>query len=237
MRDTIRWIGQSGYVLNVRGKRLVIDPYLSDAVFKAEGLRRLVDPPCRPEELKADIIVCTHDHADHLDEDTLRRTNQGGTLYCGPASCVAHFRRMGIPLEQIQLLTRGTRGQFGDLVIRAVFAAHTPDSVGVVVMARDVAIYFTGDSEYDGRLAEVGVLLKIDILVCCINGKWANMDSLQAATLAGELKARIAIPCHYGMFAENTVDPHEFEAALAGSGTEYRELAYNQEYDVAALTA
>ncbi|MBM4156167.1 MAG: hypothetical protein FJ221_14250 [Lentisphaerae bacterium] len=60
------WLGQSGYLLEGGGVRLAIDPYLSDAVERAQGLKRLVPPPCTVAELAPDVLLITHDHLDHL---------------------------------------------------------------------------------------------------------------------------------------------------------------------------
>jgi L-ascorbate metabolism protein UlaG (beta-lactamase superfamily) len=47
-------------------------------------------------------------------------------------------------------------------------------------------------------------------LLVCINGKLGNMTAAEAARLAAALRPRVAIPMHYGMFADNTADPQEF---------------------------
>ena len=44
----------------------------------------------------------------------------------------------------------------------------------------------------------------------CINGKWGNMNYKEAVKLTKEIKPKIVIPMHYGMFKENTVDPNLF---------------------------
>jgi L-ascorbate 6-phosphate lactonase len=237
MNTTLRWIGQGGFILEAGGRRLVIDPYLSDSVFKSEGLARLVPPACAPEELKADLVICTHDHLDHLDEETLKCLDAATTVFCGPSSCTTHFKSMGIPPARIRSLDRGASLDWSGARIDAVFAAHTPDSIGVAVTLDSSSIYFSGDSQYDPRLAGAAAGRKIDILVCCINGRLGNMNCAEAAALAKELKAKTAVPCHYGMFKENTEDPQKFKQALAGTNVQYRELIYNQAYLIMELLA
>jgi L-ascorbate 6-phosphate lactonase len=97
----------------------------------------------------------------------------------------------------------------GDATIYGVYAAHTPDSIGVVVSFEGITCYLVGDSLYDDKLLNVK-RYKPDILLCCINGKLGNMNYLEAAKLAGELDVKVAVPCHYGMFKENTEDPAKF---------------------------
>ena len=62
------WLGQAGFVFKTpAGKIVYLDPYLSDAVERLFGFKRLSLPPIAAEEVRADLVVLTHEHADHLD--------------------------------------------------------------------------------------------------------------------------------------------------------------------------
>ncbi|MFN3377845.1 MAG: MBL fold metallo-hydrolase, partial [Runella zeae] len=63
----ITWLGQSGFVFENEGQRLLIDPFYSDIVEQKQGLKRLMSPPISIEELRPDIIFITHNHMDHFD--------------------------------------------------------------------------------------------------------------------------------------------------------------------------
>ena len=67
LKMNIRWIGQSGYILSDGNTTVCIDPYLSDAVNRVAGRKRLVPCVISPENVCADAIICTHNHLDHLD--------------------------------------------------------------------------------------------------------------------------------------------------------------------------
>ena len=71
------WLGQSGYLLQWKGKKILIDPYLSDSLTKKYAntnkphvrmSERVIDP-----RLFRDILVVSssHNHTDHLDGETL----------------------------------------------------------------------------------------------------------------------------------------------------------------------
>jgi L-ascorbate 6-phosphate lactonase len=51
-------------------------------------------------------------------------------------------------------------------------------------------------------------------MITCINGGFNNLSHDEAAQLAAEIRPRAAIPCHYDMFPDNSVDPRQFRAAL-----------------------
>jgi len=231
MAFDLTWIGQGGFILTLGDKKLCVDPYLSNSVMKLDNFDRLLPIPVEPKDLKVDMIVTTHDHMDHLDEETLKDTDWDNIKYAGPDSCIRHFKAMGIPEGNLVPLNIGQSVKLGDAVLHGVYAKHTRDSIGVVVEYRGVVMYLVGDSNYDERLAEAKKF-NPDILITCINGKLGNMNFDEAATLAKQLKVKAAVPCHYGMFAENTEDPLNFKKALEGSGIAYVELEFNKTYPV-----
>ena len=231
MSYEIMWIGQGGYLLNYNGKVVCIDPYLSNSMARDGKFERLVPVPIEPEDLEVDIIICTHDHIDHLDEATIKRTNMENILYAGPSSCQEHYRRIGVPEENIISLNRGETYDLEDVRINAVFAKHTEDSIGVVVEYKGSSIYITGDSLYDDELLEAKAL-KPNILISCINGRLGNMNYKEAADLAIKLDVNIAIPSHYGMVEENTEDPQKFFDCIEDTSIEGLELKHAVPYIV-----
>ena len=72
----IRFLGQSGYVIKTLSTTVVIDPYLSDSVNRVANRPRTLPIPINPEELRADAVVCTHHHLDHLDPDTVEKVDR-----------------------------------------------------------------------------------------------------------------------------------------------------------------
>lgn len=225
----LTWIGQGGFIFYLGDKTLCVDPYLSNSVAHVDGFQRMVPAPFRPEDLRVDMIICTHDHMDHLDEETIKYTDFSRILYAGPDSCLKHYRAIGIPEQRLINLNRGESVALGDAVVYGVYAAHTRDSIGVVVKYGGTTFYLVGDSLYDNQLLEAGKH-KPDVLLCCINGKLGNMNYLEAAQLASELEVKVAVPCHYGMFKENTEDPDKFLDELAKSGIHGFKMEYNVTY-------
>jgi len=71
------WLGQSGFLLQWKGKRVLIDPYLSDSLTKKYAVTdkphtRMSERVIDPELLKNIMIVSSsHNHTDHLDAETL----------------------------------------------------------------------------------------------------------------------------------------------------------------------
>src|SRR4249920_1225433 len=71
------WLGQSGYLLQWKGKRVLIDPYLSDSLTKKYAATekphvRISERVLDPELLRnISIVTSSHNHTDHLDAETL----------------------------------------------------------------------------------------------------------------------------------------------------------------------
>ena len=65
-------------------------------------------------------------------------------------------------------------------------------------------------------------------MITCINGNFNNLSHWEAAELAKWVSPKVAIPCHYDMFPDNSIDPLQFRASLKlrAPRVEYFELAH-----------
>jgi len=214
---TLTWLGQGGYSMQIGGKTVYLDPYLSDMVEAKEGLARLVPPPIAPADAHPDYYLATHDHMDHLDTDFIRQMDPAGVTFVCPESCKTALLALGTGIgeNQIIAIARGETLELPGFALQAVYADHTPDSVGFVITAEGIVLYVTGDTLYGD---EVGAGVDADIVCCCVNGRWGNMDAGEAVQVALRSGASLAIPNHYGMFAKNTADPAQFVAMAEAAG-------------------
>ena len=67
------WLGQAGLLLEFDALRVMIDPYLSDSIAQIDPQkhrRTAVDPAVW--DVRPDMMIFTHDHRDHYDEETAR---------------------------------------------------------------------------------------------------------------------------------------------------------------------
>jgi L-ascorbate 6-phosphate lactonase len=69
---------------------------------------------------------------------------------------------------------------------------------------------FTGDTAFNTAYLQPLIDLKPDVLIPCINGRFGNMNSEEAAELTSLIKPKIVIPCHFWMFKEHNGDPQSF---------------------------
>ncbi|MDD5728200.1 MAG: MBL fold metallo-hydrolase, partial [Victivallales bacterium] len=201
-----------------QGKRLVVDPYMSNHIEALKGIRRLAAFPLRLEQLKPDVLLCTHDHLDHLDPVTVQLVAAAcpRCRFAGSAGSYRHFMELGVAEARCVLLEIGSRVKLAGFEVVPVFARHSdPDAIGLVLADGTDRIYLSGDTEFDERLFDGLRNRRLNTVLICINGKLGNMNIDEALQVVKILKPQMALPMHYGLFAENTVDPQPF---VAGCG-------------------
>ncbi len=218
----IRPIGQSGYIVKTETATLVIDPYLSDAVNRVAGRPRLLPVPVPPEDIVADAVICTHDHIDHLDPDSVGKMPENTHFITTAKGREVLFEKSQ---TNVSVLTAGECKTIGDCKIIAVFARHTTEAFGIVLKAEGKTLYFSGDTLFDEELFDLSSFSP-DACFICINGRLGNMNVEEALAVAKAIGAPCNIPNHYDMFASNSEDPHKFADHIEGG----RILDFNKDY-------
>ena len=242
------WLGQSGYLLQADGSRLLIDPYLSDSLTKkyAETDKphvRMTERAVDPARLNfIDAVTSSHNHTDHLDAETLlplMRVNAGLRVVVPEANRAFAADRLQCPPERLAGMDAGETADASGFRIRALPAAHETletdadgryTHLGYVIEAGGKAVYHSGDTvRYDGMLDWLRPW-RIDAALLPINGRnparrvAGNLSGAEAARLAQEMGAALVVPCHYEMFEFNTVPPDEFAGECERIGQPYRVL-------------
>jgi L-ascorbate 6-phosphate lactonase len=231
------WLGGSGFIIkSPLGVVGLIDPYLSNAAEEIFGMQRAFPIPVAPEAVRANVVISTHWHEDHLDPGSIPiiARNNVDAKFVMPPSAMARALSWGVRRSQIISLRHGESTAIGDMRIEAMPARHeagvpgweVPDAMGALLEVGDLKIYHSGDTEYDLRLRRLK-RLQFDVTLLCINGAGGNMDAYEAALLAWQLGGSLVIPIHHLLWAqisdssEETLDPELFVktyARLGGKG-------------------
>ena len=220
----IRFLGQSGYIVNSGDTTVIIDPYLSDSVNRVAGRPRTLPVPLDPRDIQCDAVVCTHNHLDHLDPDTVIKISNK-QFFLTTEEGLSVLSEMG--KNNAKALKEGERITIGQMEITAVFADHTVEAFGVILQAEGKTLYFSGDTLYNEKLFEISRFAP-DYTFICINGRLGNMNVEEALITATKIGAAVNIPNHYDMFASNSEDPLLFSEHIKGG----RILEFNKEYEI-----
>ena len=232
----IWWIGQEGFVFKSRGQIIYIDPYLSSYAEtitrgKANEHVRIKPAPMKPEDVDhADIVLCTHDHADHIDPEGIPiiAAQSPSAHFVVPECARETMRGFGIEDERIHTMKGDDELSLKEIQIHAVPAKHEefdkhPQKgypyLSYVIKIDGISVFHAGDTiPYTGQV-ECFKQHKIDLAFLPINGRdelrheldlEGNFTCEEAIRFALDINTGLTIPMHYDMFAINTADINEF---------------------------
>lgn len=206
----ITFLGQAGLLFDIDGVKVMIDPYLSNSVEKVEPKnyrRQPIDESCF--DVKPDILILTHNHLDHTDPETLEKlfSKHNGICVLASGNAWQTVRKFGGDNNYV-MFNRGTVWTQKRIKFEAVHAEHSDDrAIGVIISYGGSNYYITGDTLYNKKVIN-DINLPIDAVFLPINGAGNNMNMTDAARFAEIIKAKVAVPVHFGMF--DNLNPEDF---------------------------
>ena len=243
------WLGQSGYLLQWRGKRVLIDPYLSDSLTKKYAATdkphiRMSELVIRPELFKGiNIVTSSHNHTDHLDAETLKpvlNNNPAIKFVIPEANRQFVSERVGCEKDFPMGLTDGGQLTIDGFTFHGIPAAHNElerdesgncKYMGYVIQFEKYALYHSGDTLWFDNMVDLLKPFAVDLALLPINGNSperrvaGNLDCREAARLGKEIGAKKVIPCHYDLFTFNTADVNDFIIEAENIGQPFKILA------------
>lgn len=170
----ITWLGHASVMIANGSSTVYIDPWKL-----SRGLPR------------ADLILVTHEHGDHYSAGDIE-------LLSGRETRV--FAPMSTPLVT-DVIAPGESLACRGITVQALPAYNTGKNfhpkakgwVGYIVIMDGKRIYHTGDADHIPEMKD----LDIDVALIPVGGTY-TMDEAEAAEAAKAMRARIAIPIHFG---------------------------------------
>ena len=228
------WLGQSGYLLQWQGKRILIDPYLSDSLTKKylttdKPHTRMSELVLNPESLKEiSIVTSSHNHTDHLDAETLipiLKNNPGIKFIIPEANRNFVAEKVKCATDFPIGLNDGQSVTLDGFTFHGIPAKHNEMErdengnckfMGYVIEFGDNKIYHSGDTLWFDEMVNILKPFAVDVAILPINGNKperkvaGNLNCSEAAELGKIINAKIVIPCHYNLFNFNTADVNDF---------------------------
>ncbi len=255
------WLGQSGFLVQFNGRHALLDPYLSDSLTAKYAATdkphvRMTARVIAPERLGfVDVVTSSHNHTDHFDPDTLLpllAANPKLPLLLPEANRGVAAYRLKLSPKSAMLtgINAGDIRALGGFRFHGIPAAHNEleqdadgfhKFLGFIIEFGPWRIYHAGDTKLYRGLEDWVRPFKVDVALLPINGDRperkvaGNLDAREAAQLAKDIGARLAVPMHYDMFEFNTADPAEFAAECAKLGQPCRVLKAGERWSSAEL--
>ena len=198
--------------------------YHASTLIEAGGKTIYLDP-AKPTKFsglpKADLILITHIHPDHMDPNSIKEVSKAGTEILAPQSVVD-------TVASAKPMSNGETKNWQGWTIDAVPAYNlkrgpAPGQLfhpkgrdnGYVLTYGGKRFYFSGDTE---GIPEMRTLKNIDVAFVCMNLPY-TMPPDEAAEAVKAFHPKIVIPYHY-----RGSDLKVFQKALEGTGIEVRLL-------------
>lgn len=227
----ITWYGHSAFKITTPGgKVLLIDPWLANpANPKGKELLAGLD--------KADQILLTHAHGDHIGNTVEIAKKTGAKLVASNDLMKAMVKYADFPAKQADQTGAGNVGGTvvllgGEIKITFVHALHSssleyedkgglPKSIAyagnpggfVIAVSGGPTIYHTGDTDLFSDMRLIGNISNVDVMLACIGDKM-TMGPESAAAAVELVNPKMVIPMHFGTIASLSGTPEAFEQAL-----------------------
>jgi L-ascorbate metabolism protein UlaG (beta-lactamase superfamily) len=219
----ITWLGHSSFSLRTPGgKTLLFDPwYTGNPTFPAKG-----------KPTKADVILVSHGHSDHITDAAAMAKATGATVV-GIWEVTSWLGAKGV--QNLEPMNKGGTIEVKGLRVTMTDACHSSsfDENGIVYLGEPAGfivrlengqtIYFAGDTSLFGDMKLLGELYKPDIAFLPIGDRF-TMGPDTAAMAAKWLGVKQVVPMHWGTFPLLTGTPAQLEQQLAGTGIQVLQL-------------
>jgi len=177
----LKWLGHASVMIETGGKIVYIDPYQGEY------------------ERKADLIVVTHGHGDHLNKPKLSIASKNDTIFVAAKSCAKEISGKVVSMEA------GQKEKFGGIEIEAVHSYNDKrfrspgvpfhpkgQNIAVIIRSEGKSVFHASDTDF---IPEMKTLPAIDVALLPIDGTY-TMDVPEAVEATLAIKPKMVIPIH-----------------------------------------
>ena len=225
----ITFYGHSSFAIETMGKTIVVDPFIS-----ANPMASQVDL----NELKADYILLTHGHQDHILDVEAIAAN-GNPLLISNYEIVTHYSKKGI-----QGFGMNHGGSYKDesigsiKMVNAVHSSSFPDGsyagnpAGFVLENDEGCLYIAGDTAVNMDMKLIPMMgYKLDLAIMPI-GDTFTMDYKEASLASELVQCNRVLGCHFNTFPPIQIDSEKAKMYFTDKGQELILLEIGQSYTI-----
>lgn len=219
--ENMMWIGQSTILLNHQGLTILTDPHFSKRASPVGflGPKRVAPVPFSIADLpRIDVVLISHNHYDHLDEDSIRAlaASQPDIQFLVPLGLAQTLQGWGatdvVELDWWQAI-RIASAEIQPTPVqhwskRSFFDRNKTLWSGWMLIWDDFSFYFAGDAGYSSDFSLTAEKLGSPTLAAIPIGAYEPRDFMKSAHLNPEdavkafqdLGAEYAFGIHWGTF-------------------------------------
>jgi len=198
----LTFLGHASFLLEKKGKeKLLFDPYIKDNPVSSVNV----------DEIKADYILVSHAHRDHLG-DTHEIAHNNQSLIISTAEISRQAQEKGLNAHAQHLGGRHTY-PFGSVKLTLAFhGSGIPGghACGFVVNYYGKNVYFAGDTALFSDMKLIGELDPLDLALIPIGDNY-TMGIDDAVIAATYLHSKAVVPYHYNTWRLINADPEFFK--------------------------
>jgi L-ascorbate metabolism protein UlaG (beta-lactamase superfamily) len=212
----ISYYGHSCFGVEINGKHLLFDPYISP-----NELAKNIDAT----NVKADFILISHGHEDHIADAVSIAKRTKATVVCNYEIHV-WLKKQGV--ENIHPMNTGGKKLFDFGSVKCVNAIHSsslPDGtyggnpMGFVIESSEGNFYYAGDTALTYDMKLIGAYRKIDFAFLPIGDNF-TMGADDAILASDFIKCNKVIGLHYDTFGYIKIDQEEAVRKFKEKGKE-----------------
>jgi len=209
----ITFYGQSSLGIEVAGKNIIVDPFISANEMASH---------INIDELKADYILVTHAHQDHvLDVEAIAKRT--GATIVSNAEIATYYEKKGFKSHP---MNHGGSWKFDFGSVKYVSAIHSsafPDGTyggnpgGFVIESEHKNIYIAGDTALTFDMKLIPLRTKLDLAILPIGNNF-TMDIDDAIIASDFVECDKVLGCHYDTFGYIKINHEEAKKKFFDKG-------------------
>lgn len=223
----LKYFSHSAFQITTdNGKLILIDPFLDDNPTS----------PVKSSEVKADYIILSHAHGDHIG-DAFKIAKKNNPLFICVFELANYCMSKGFNAHPLHI-GGGNNFEFGRVKLTiAHHGSQTPEGnyagspAGIIISTGGKNIYHTGDTGlfYDMKL--IGEMNSIDYMLLPIGDNF-TMGIDDAVKAVEFVNPKFAIPMHYNTFPPISTDPNKFKSKVEAIGKKCIVLKFGEEIQI-----
>jgi len=223
----ITFYGHAALGIEVSGKHILIDPYIT-----ANGLASHINI----DELKADYILLTHAHGDHILDAEAIASRTGATIVSN-AEVASYYAKKGFNSHP---MNHGGSWKFDFGMVKYVNAIHSsvfPDGTyggnpgGFVIEGEHKNIYIAGDTALTYDMKLIPLRTKLDLAILPIGNNF-TMDVEDAIIASDFIQCDKVLGYHFDTFGYIKIDHNDAKKRFFDAGKDLMLLEIGSSIDL-----